>query len=356
MSEIGSEFCGVEYKISENIYLLSGRTALDFILRDIIAERKVKSALLPSFCCHTMIEPFKRNGIPIRFYDVYYSQDKLRVDIPQARAKEVFFKIRYFGYSQLEGLDDEDIQKNWECVIEDCTHSWLSANVDMDKSCNDYCFTSYRKWTGLLGIASAEKRIGKFIIEQKYRINGKYESLRLEAQQKKKDYLSGKVSDKTDYLRAYAQAEEILEEDYQDYSPSPVTVQKLVNLDIYHIKKKRIENANYLMNRIRDIENIKLMFLMRQKEDVPLCVPILVCPEKRDALRQYLISKEIYCPVHWAFTDIHKGISRRAENIYNQELSLICDQRYSLEDMEREANEIHNFFMETHYDKSVYAK
>ena len=61
--EIGSEFWKYNKKyISENEELfLSGRTALDAIIKDILSEYRIESALLPSYCCHTMIEPFIRN-------------------------------------------------------------------------------------------------------------------------------------------------------------------------------------------------------------------------------------------------------------------------------------------------------
>ncbi len=344
MREIGSEFWKMDQSNLERKFFLSGRTALDYILRDIIAEHKIESALLPSFCCHTMIEPFHRNSIPVRFYDVYYAQGRLQADIPKAKRREIFFKIRYFGYSQLEGLNDKIVRNAWECVVEDCTHSWLLADMDKEETNDDYRFVSYRKWTGLLGIAMAEKQTGRFVVGQEYRINMEYETIRRDAQQKKKDYIAGKIADKTGYLKGFARAEKLLEGDYRDYCPALDTVHALMNLDINHIRQKRKENADYLMSRLRDLEGIRLMFPVRREGNVPLCVPILVHPDVRDRLRRYLISKEIYCPVHWPVTEIHAGISDRAGVIYDQELSLICDQRYGLEDMEREACEIHNFF------------
>ena len=59
-------------------------------------------------------------------------------------------------------------------------------------------------------------------------------------------------------------------------------------------------------------------------------VPIIV--ENRDKLRKYLIDKKIYCPVHWPLSNYHK-IKVNDQEIYQNELSLICDQRYNLDDM-----------------------
>ena len=58
-------------------------------------------------------------------------------------------------------------------------------------------------------------------------------------------------------------------------------------------------------------------------------VPIIVPNGKRDALRRHLIRNEIYCPVHWPRPE---GC---VSNLYDGELSLICDQRYGIEDMDR---------------------
>ncbi len=63
-------------------------------------------------------------------------------------------------------------------------------------------------------------------------------------------------------------------------------------------------------------------------------------------LKNFLIEKEIYCPVHWPLSSMHKGISDNAKRIYGEELSLICDQRYCLDDMEREADAVRTFVKE----------
>ena len=61
--------------------------------------------------------------------------------------------------------------------------------------------------------------------------------------------------------------------------------------------------------------------------DCPLFVPVLL--ENRDKVRKHLTENKIYCPVHWPKPE---GAD---SNIYDMELSLICDQRYGVNDMER---------------------
>ena len=62
----------------------------------------------------------------------------------------------------------------------------------------------------------------------------------------------------------------------------------------------------------------------------PLFVPVLIDREKRAAVRQRLTDAAVYCPIHWP----------RPENggssvLYDTELSMICDQRYTPADMQR---------------------
>ena len=75
MAEIGSEFWEAA-DTGKKKYLISGRAALEYIIRDILEEHSVDSVLMPSYCCYTMLEPFVRHGIKIRFYDIFYDEEK----------------------------------------------------------------------------------------------------------------------------------------------------------------------------------------------------------------------------------------------------------------------------------------
>ena len=89
MKEIGSEFWTVPGKYGDIAYLLAGRTALEYIIREILARTNICSVLLPSYCCHTMIEPFVRHNIHVRFYDVFFDDDK----VAEVYKKHDFYKV-----------------------------------------------------------------------------------------------------------------------------------------------------------------------------------------------------------------------------------------------------------------------
>ena len=74
-------------------------------------------------------------------------------------------------------------------------------------------------------------------------------------------------------------------------------------------------------------------------DDTPLFVPVLVNPTLRANLRRFLIQNQVYCPIHWPDARTGGGAV-----LYASELSLLCDQRYTAEDIKLEMNLIKEFF------------
>ena len=110
MKEIGSEFYknpfikdkNEEKKIvfdNKERGFLCGRTALEYIIRDAKKSYGIKYALLPSYCCHTMIEPFIRNAVSVRFYSVIIENEQIRCILPERKDNEVLYITPYFGMS-----------------------------------------------------------------------------------------------------------------------------------------------------------------------------------------------------------------------------------------------------------------
>lgn len=347
MNEIGSEFWTTDVKVGERQFFLSGRTALEYIIRNIISEnKKINSVLLPSWCCHTMIEPFIRHRVAVRFYDVYYQCDNnLRAEIPEPMENEIFYYMTYFGSSVLRGIDDCSIRKKWCCIIADDTHSWLgSKRYEKYSIIPDYTYISYRKWSGIYGIAMAKRFEGKFSVTVEKKSGEVYSSLRKNAGLLKKRYIEGENINKSEFLAMYIKSEGMLEEDYINYAPVNSSVEQLINIDCEKMKEKRCRNAMYLIGELSSIKDIRLLEFDLAGGDVPLFIPILVDESERDNLRKFLIQNSIYCPVHWPVSHYHKGISERAKKIYNEELSLLCDQRYTVDDMKYIVNKIKEFY------------
>ena len=311
--EIGSEYWDVSSG-NDNIFpentawFLSGRSALSFIIQDIKSKCDVKSAALPIWCCDSMIIPFKREGIEVIFYDG---------SIPEC---DVLLTMEYFGYIRNKAIDFDGI------VIYDVTHSLFSPDMGIKRGkCKDeYFFGSLRKWTGIKTGGFAGRFEGDFKVELPAKTDEGYVVLRMLAMKEKAEYISGKREDKG-YLGFFAGAEEMLEIG-GIYASFQGDIDAAQNLDAEFIRRRRRENAKILLDTVSDIA----LFKDIKDDDVPLFVPILLPKSERDALRKRLIENNVFCPVHWPYTRWHGEKS----DIYDTELSLVCDQRYTKEDME----------------------
>ncbi len=332
MKEIGSEFWSVPTTDRENAlfpknvqWYLSGRSALRAILREL---PNCRTAALPAWCCDSMIKPFLQAGMTVRFYPACAVAKGLRQKL--AFDCDVLLVMDYFGYSGTQ----PDLTGCQGKVIRDVTHSLFSQTY----SDADYSFGSLRKWCGVYTGGFAWARNGTKLHAGSPDGSG-YAEIRKEAMSYKSRYLSGEAKEKG-YLAVFEEAEELLER--VGIAPAEERDVRLAQcLDTEQIRSRRQENAAILMGAFRDW----LIFPHLSETDCPLFVPILVPDGKRDALRRYLIKREIYCPVHWPVSDLHH-VDAETKKIYENELSLICDQRYQKKDMLRIAEAVQAFWEE----------
>lgn len=327
--EIGSNYWNTElsddnkYFDSEVKWFISGRAALNFIIKDILRKNSnVKSALLPSWCCKTMIKPFVSNNINVDFYSCIIKDGKLIKEIN--KKADIILNMNYFGF-QNDVLNFDGI------VINDITHSVF---MGINDKC-DYYFGSLRKWSGFKtgGFAYCNS---KFIINEYNIVNEERTKLINEAMHKKFKYINGE-SLASDYKDIYKKAEEILDVSYE-YCSSKDDIYEVSHFDIVKTKKVRQDNAKILLKYLKDLAVFKEV----KENDCPLFVPIIVPNGKRDALQKYLSENKIYCPVHWPVSSLHK-LNGEERYIYDNVISLVCDQRYTIEDMNKEANLVLSF-------------
>jgi len=328
-AEIGSEFWDIPLSKTKNSifpqdtsWYLSGRSALKSILADIQKKQSVKTASLPAWCCDSMITPFLDVGIKTVFYPVNVENGCLVQDIADIGDADILFVMDYFGYTgTVSGHGFQGI------VIRDITHSIFSAEY----SDADYYFGSLRKWTGFLTGGYAFGHDSCTLPE-----DHKYNEMRRSAMEAKSLYITG-ISERKDYLSMFSEAEDYLEH----CSPAGAAqsdIQAAMFLDIEFIKRQRRKNSAVLLDAFKDIA----VFREIKNTECPLFVPIMVPDGKRNELRRYLIGNEIYLPVHWPLSEYH-DIDARSRQVYDNELSLVCDQRYTENDMERMIETIKKF-------------
>lgn len=316
--EIGSEFWDIPVQDKENLvfsndtkWFVSGRTALDFIIKDIKKKKDVKTVLLPSWCCESMIKPFIDNNIEADFYPVIFDEE-LKIQIN--KKADILLRIDYFGYKQ-------NIPSFKGTIIDDVTHSIFRNDITN----TNYVFGSLRKWAGFKtgGLAYCKDGFG---YEANLKDCSEYYYLRNKAMNEKRQYIGNEIDEKQ-FLNIYNEAEEMLDNLYE-CAGNNNDIQSAKHLDVEYIKNKRKENAKRLLNDLKQYA----MFKEIKDDDCPLFVPILL--EDRDGLRKYLINNNIYCPIHWPISNLHK-LSKEEKYIYDHELSIVCDQRYDIEDMNK---------------------
>ena len=341
MKEIGSEFW-LDAKIREakNVYeetlVLSGRTAIDLIIQDIQRVRRVSTAYLPAYCCDSMIAPFVRNGIKVVLYDMYFDGN-LQYIIEENKSVDIFYVTNYFGYENTVGNDlIERFKAKGSIVIYDKTHS-LFMDFDPTDALADYTFASIRKWMGVVCGAVVYKSFGVFNATL---VDYPFLQSKIEAMQEKRRYIEGDSNiEKQSFLNKYGEFGHHLAEDFQGYKMDPLSVSIWKQSDKRSIREVRRENAIVLH------KALSLQFIGRlTNHSCPVFVPVFFQKSKeRNTVRKLLIEEQIYCPIHWPKNQ-NLTPDMEVNRMFETELSLICDQRYSVVDMERIAKVINNIY------------
>ena len=314
-------------------FTLSGRTAIYYCLENIISKRKIKKAYMPSYCCDSMTKPLLDLGIKVEYYRVYYDNG-LKYDIEIRNDIDLFFAMNYFGFSSTNmNAYIKAFKEHGAVVMEDITHSLFSTKRYSEHS--DYLVGSLRKWMPVLsgGIVAAMK--SDFLLGLNDNSNKKMIEIRNSAMKKKSEYiLDGNEELKDCFLKEYKESNVELEDDYKDYSIDEKSLSIIQKIDISQLKNRRINNAKIIYEKL----NGKVKFLINDYngEDALLAVPIMLDSDTRDALRDYLKEMKVYLPIHWPLPD-------KRNNIFDRELSLVCDQRYTEKEIAEYVDYIDDF-------------
>ena len=329
MREIGSEFWLEREPAAEShregCYVLSGRTAIDLIIQDIAKRRAVRSVYMPAWGCDSMLAPFSHRNIHVDFYDVRFNgQLKCHTEITEST--EILYVTNYFGY---ENTIDIDIVRQFKAkgaiILYDLTHSFLMEN-DPYLELADYSFASIRKWMGVIG-GAVVNGVKDFQLKPYLHLDCKEKAMRM-----KKAFIECDTSiDKQTFMNLYGKFGHHLVEDYQNYEMDDLSYALYKTEDFNAMRRKRRENAKYLHEHLKGVR-----FLGDFTDNtVPLFVPVFFdTTEQRNAVRKKLIEAQIYSPIHWP-KPAQIPADFAVNKIYDTELSLICDQRYDLADMQR---------------------
>jgi dTDP-4-amino-4,6-dideoxygalactose transaminase len=101
--------------------------------------------------------------------------------------------------------------------------------------------------------------------------------------------------------------------------------------DYSNIIRQRVNNYRTLASRLAKIA----IFSEIPDGVVPLGFPVRL--KNRDEIRQALIRECVYSPIHWSIKGVVPDTFIDSHRLSNEIMTLPCDQRYDVEDMERVA-------------------
>ena len=103
----------------------------------------------------------------------------------------------------------------------------------------------------------------------------------------------------------------------------------------------------HLLRNIKKSDFLQPLFPSINDDVCPLFFPIVI-KEDRNKIKKKLIEEEIYCPIHWPIpVQINMNLFENSRKLYNTELSIPCDQRYDISDMDKIINIINQLIEST---------
>lgn len=321
----------------EAFFTSSGRGAITAILSDITTDRK--TALLPLYTCDSVIQPFINKGYQVYFYNIAFD---LAVDLTNlidqitAVCPGIILFHSYFGFDTLSEVRQlfPRLRESGIVVIEDVTHSLFSG---FDKAGADYYCASLRKWLEIPdGGFAFSKENRSSMHEIKYAVNPIVTERFIKASLLKDRYVhSMDAKLKSEYRKWFYSIEDILAANSTVYSMSDVASAIWANTDFKEVCRARRNNYSFLYENIMKSDLLYPVFGGISNNVVPLYLPVYIKGD-RSNVQTFFSNHDIYSPIHWPIPNLCKEyITQSVSYIYNQILSIPCDQRYSLDDMRR---------------------
>lgn len=284
----------------------SGRTAIMVALMNL----RPKRIFIPHYICETVNEAVKKvQGIEIKHY--FLDETMLPKDITFENG-DCLLIVNYFGLmrSKIEnyllGIPDIDI-------LVDNTQAFFAQPFPGDKTHHIY---SCRKFIG--------------VSDGAYLITGKH----LKVDLSEEGFSSGcaqHLFSSVEYGTNSAYMENKINEQHiseVNCNMSLLTRKLLKNADYEQIKHRRISNFNYLREKFRSNNLLKVELADENK--IPYVYPLLV----EQPVREELIENKIYTPILWAELLDIRFFGTLENYIAEHTVFLPIDQRYQSSDMD----------------------
>lgn len=313
------------FAAEQEVWLDTGRSALALIARQRAKEAATATIWLPAYSCASIVSPFLRQGLQVRFYPVGATLDGLNVSpLPG----DTLLFIHYFGLRNEAALSRVDeLRSASVCLIEDCVQAALTDGLGRY---GDYALTSLRKLLaqpdGALLAARQSFPVDISPADEAFvsaRLAGKL--------------LRGAGGPDATYLSLFAESEARLADD-RPRAMSWLSHRLLSHCDLNMVAVRRRANYTALRQGLGDLPasvRIRPLLPFLQVAEVPLGCPVVVGGGQRDSLRRYLAERGVFCPVHWDLAHVGGSGFAAEQSLAASLLTLPIDQRYGEADMAR---------------------
>ena len=351
--EIGSDFdwseeilisSPVSFWFPDKYQLFSTATASLLALKTVIPKLPGKPLRIhvPSFYCLSVVSKLQ-TVFEVCWYRDLPGESYPDFDTLKPSPGDLVIAVNLFGIKSQQPWQDWQQEHPNIILVEDHTHDPFSLWAKNSKA--DYATSSLRKTLPIPdgGILWSPKNLP---LPQPFGKESPGAYKKLMGMVLKRSYLKGLPINKDDYLRLIRDAQDELD-DETNSAISVFTNNFLLFLDVESFRQQRAANISKFINLTLNQNNSywKPLFTNWEQGSVPFN-GIIVCQSKtiRDALRKYLISNDIFAPIHWQQPD--QGIvsnDSKAIALSSTILTIPTDQRYGEEDIIRIVEILNNF-------------
>ncbi|MGN1157364.1 MAG: hypothetical protein ACI4TK_14405 [Agathobacter sp.] len=306
MREIGGYIEFETYKgtvFHENAIALNcGRNCLAYLLR----AKQIKKILLPYFLCDSVTNICKQENIEVRNYHI--NEFFIPKDV-SLKEDEWLYLVNYYGQ-----LSHEDVRlwtEKYNRVIVDNAQAYFEMplpGVDTIYTCRKF-----------LGVPDGAFLYTNVMVDDA--------TLPFDESFERMHFLLGRFErTASEYYDEYvANNKRFATEKIKHMSK--LTMNLLRGIDYEGIKKKRTQNFEYLFEKLKDYNILKLRM-------VPGAFAYPLMLDDAVIIRKELQKNKIYIPTLWpnVLADTNKGSIEY--NFAQKILPMPCDQRYDIEDMQ----------------------
>lgn len=284
----------------------SGRSAF----YDLIRKSKIKKIWMPRFICDSMLEPLKLLNVKILFYNL---QANFFPILPEKLNKdEYLLYVNYFGIC-------DSIQKELLNLYPSKQVIFDHAQAFFVQPLN--CFATLYSPRKFLPVAEGGMLITNQNFEPSYYSRNTDEIVQ--------HYQHGLIRRLTNANLAYEKFKKS-EDAFNDCLPkqiSGITEEILNSLNYVNLKQKRLENFKFLHDKLGRFNQLKINL---DQLESPLTYPFL----SNKKYSEYLIKHKVFIPTYWNDCLVRVSNNSPEYLFINQITHLVCDHRYSINDMQ----------------------